>query len=274
MDKSAGAFCFLGFRQPFESGNLSVPMSPMPFSNPSAIAKILGDEGRTRVKICGLTRQGDAQAAADLGADALGLVFYAASPRAVSIAQAQEVIRDLSSGVTVVALFVNAAEPEIRAVLDKVRIDLLQFHGDETPQDCARYGVPYIKAVRMREGIDLFEIEKMYGSASGLLLDSYQCGVAGGTGVAFDWARVPQSVTKRLTKPIILAGGLTPDNVAGAIKQVRPYAVDVSGGVESVDAHGCASVAEGRMPGATKGIKDAAKMAAFIQGVNSANNDS
>ena len=231
-------------------------MNQMPFANTSASAKIPGDDGRTRVKICGLIRRDDALAAVDLGADALGLVFYAASPRAVSIAQAQEVIRELPSRVTVVALFVNAAESEIRAVLDSVRIDLLQFHGDETPQDCARYGVPYIKAVRMREDVDLFEIERVYGSASGLLLDSYQSGVAGGTGMAFDWTRVPKG-SKRLTKPIILAGGLAPDNVAGAIRQVRPYAVDVSGGVESA-----------------KGIKDAAKMAAFIQGVNSVNSNS
>ena len=245
----------------------------MPFINVSSHAEIPGDVSRTRVKICGLTKRDDALAAIDLGADAIGLVFYGGSPRAVSIVQAQNIVRGLAPlRVTVVALFVNAAETEIRAVLDSVRIDLLQFHGDETPQDCVRYGVPYIKAVRMREDVDLFEIERMYGSASGLLLDSYQSGVAGGTGVAFDWTRVPTG----LVKPIILAGGLTPDNVAEAIKQVRPYAVDVSGGVESADAHGCASVAGGRMPGATKGIKDAAKMAAFIQGVknaNSANSD-
>lgn len=241
------------------------------FTFPSA--NIPPDKDRTRVKICGLTRRDDAVAAVRLGADALGLVFYAASPRAVGITQAQEIVRDLPphtdvpvsreagcrerpSRVSVVALFVNATESEIRAVLGKVRIDLLQFHGDETPQDCMGYGVPYIKAVRMREDIDLFEIEKVYASASGLLLDSYQRGVAGGTGVAFDWARVHQSVTRRLTKPIILAGGLTPDNVAEAIRQVRPYAVDVSGGVESM-----------------KGMKDAAKMAAFMQGVNNAKNE-
>ena len=232
-------------------------MNPMPFANISANAKIPGDEARVRVKICGLTRRDDALAAVDLGADAIGLVFYAASPRAVNIAQAQDIVSGLArSRVTVVALFVNAAESEIRAVLDKVGIDLLQFHGDETPQDCARYGVPYIRAVRMRENVDLFEIERIYSGASGLLLDSYQSGVAGGTGVAFDWTRVSHHLIKDLTKPIILAGGLTPDNVAAAIKQVRPYAVDVSGGVES-----------------TKGIKDAAKMAAFIQGVKNANSD-
>ena len=221
-------------------------MNSMPFS------KIPGTERRTRVKICGLTRRDDALAAVGLGADALGLVFYAASPRAVSIAQAQDIVRELPSRVTVVGLFVNATAPEIHAVLDRVRIDLLQFHGDEAPQDCMQYGVPYIKAVRMREGVDLFEIERMYSSASGLLLDSYRAGIAGGTGVVFDWARVSQDVTRKLSKPIILAGGLTPDNVAEAIRQVRPYAVDVSGGVESA-----------------KGMKDAAKMAAFIQGVNS-----
>lgn len=231
-------------------------MTPMPFANNSVSIKIPGDnpctERRTRVKICGLTRWDDAVAAVSLGADAIGLVFYAASPRAVSIVQAQEIVRGLPPHVTVVGLFVNATAAEIRTVLDTVRIDLLQFHGGEMPQDCIRYGVPYIKAVRMREGVDLFEIEKVHSSASGLLLDSYQSGVAGGTGMAFDWARVPTG----LIKPIILAGGLTPDNVAGAIRQVRPYAVDVSGGVESA-----------------KGIKDAAKMAAFIQGVKNANSD-
>lgn len=250
--QNRGFVVLLYFRQPCGSVNLLILMNPMPFANISATAKISGDEGGTRVKICGLTRRDDALTALSLGADALGLVFYAASPRAVTIAQAQEVVRGLPPHVTVVGLFVNAAASEIQMILDNVRVDLLQFHGDETAQECAGYRVPYIKAVRMRADVDLFEIERVYGSASGLLLDTYQDGMAGGTGAVFDWARVPASVTKRLMKPIILAGGLTPGNVAGAIKQVRPYAVDVSGGVESA-----------------KGIKDAAKMAAFIQGVNS-----
>ena len=231
-------------------------MNSMPFTNISTHAKIPGDASRTRVKICGLTRRDDALAAIDLGADAIGLVFYGGSPRAVSIVQAQNIVRGLAPlRVTVVALFVNAAESEIRAVLDSVHIDLLQFHGDEAPQDCVRYGMPYIKAVLMREDVDLFEMERIYSSASGLLLDSYKDGVAGGTGVAFDWTRVSKE-PQRLTKPFILAGGLTPGNVAEAIKQVRPYAVDVSGGVELA-----------------KGIKDAAKMAAFIQGVKNVHGD-
>ncbi len=203
---------------------------------------------RVRVKICGITRCEDALAAVRLGADAIGLVFYASSPRAVTLAQAQEIVRALPPFVTVVGLFVDAPPEEIRAVLDGVRIDLLQFHGDETPGDCSGYGKPYIKAVRMQEGVDVAEITHRYADASGLLLDSYRAGVAGGTGETFDWARVPPDVDK----PIILAGGLTPENVADAIVQVRPYAVDVSGGVESA-----------------KGIKDAGKIAAFMRGVKS-----
>ncbi len=205
---------------------------------------------RVRVKICGITRCEDAFAAVGLGADAIGLVFYAPSPRAVVVTQAQEIVRALPPFVTVVGLFVDAPPEEIRAVLGSVRIDLLQFHGNETPGDCSGYGKPYIKALRMREGVDVAEIARCHEDASGLLLDSYRAGVAGGTGETFDWARVPPDVDK----PVILAGGLTPENVADAIVQVRPYAVDVSGGVESA-----------------KGIKDAGKIAAFMRGVKSAN---
>ena len=153
------------------------------------------------------------------------------------------------TGVTRFGLFVDAAEAEVRAVLDAVALDLLQFHGNETPQYCASFGRPYIKVVRMREGVDLATEVERYCAAQGLLLDTFQPGTPGGTGSAFDWGRVPQG----LAKPIILAGGLTADNVAAAVRRVRPYAVDVSGGVEQ-----------------TKGIKSAAKMAAFIRGVESA----
>ncbi len=203
---------------------------------------------RVRVKICGITRVEDALAAARLGADAVGLVFYDPSPRAVSIAQACAIVAALPPFVTAVGLFVDPAPATVRAVLDELPLGLLQFHGQETPSTCAVYGLPYIKALRMREGVDVAAAAARYDAAVGLLLDTYQPGLAGGTGATFDWQRVPAG----LDKPIILAGGLTPQNVAAAVKQVRPYAVDVSGGVE-----------------ADKGIKDAAKLAAFIRGVHS-----
>ncbi|QKT04597.1 phosphoribosylanthranilate isomerase [Ectothiorhodospiraceae bacterium 2226] len=207
---------------------------------------------RTRVKICGITRAEDAQAAARLGADAIGLVFFDPSPRAVSIEQARAAIRVLPPLMSVVGLFVDASAERVREVLDGVRIDLLQFHGAEAPAYCASFGVPYIKAVRMREDVDVAAEARRYsdarGSAArGLLLDTYSATTAGGTGTAFDWRRVPREAEL----PLILAGGLTPDNVAQAVRQVRPYAVDVSGGVE-----------------AAKGVKDAAKMAQFIEEVN------
>ncbi|MEW5756803.1 MAG: phosphoribosylanthranilate isomerase [Pseudomonadota bacterium] len=199
-----------------------------------------------RVKICGITRPEDALAAARAGADAIGLVFYAQSPRAVSIEQARAVLQVLPPFVTTVGLFVDAEPDRIEEVLAGVPLDLLQFHGDETPEQCERFHRPYLKVVRMRPGVDLAEYARRYHNARALLLDTYQPGVPGGTGESFDWGRVPVS----LDKPIVLAGGLTPGNVAAAITAVRPYAVDVSGGVESA-----------------KGIKDAAKMAAFIKEV-------
>ncbi|WP_041354825.1 phosphoribosylanthranilate isomerase [Nitrosococcus halophilus] len=205
---------------------------------------------RTRVKFCGITRREDAIHAARLGADAIGLVFYPKSPRAVSPQQACQIVRGLPPFVTVVGLFVNAAARYLHQVLDRVPIDILQFHGEESPEECNRYGRPYVKAIRMAEGVDLLGLEQAYGSASALLLDTYQIGVAGGTGQVFDWSRVPEG----LSKGIILAGGLTPENVAQAVMKVRPYAVDVSGGVEQ-----------------NKGVKDAAKMAAFMRGVDSVN---
>ena len=201
---------------------------------------------RTRVKICGITRPEDGQCAAELGVDAIGLVFYASSPRAVGIETAQAICKVLPPFVSKVGLFVNAPRAEIQQVLEKVPLDVLQFHGDEAPADCEGFGRPYIKALRMAAGIDVLTALKQFPGAAGILLDSYQAGVPGGTGHTFDWSRVPT----HLGQAVILAGGLNPQNVAMAIEQVRPYAVDVSGGVE-----------------ATKGIKDRDKMTAFMNEV-------
>ncbi|MGW8228195.1 MAG: phosphoribosylanthranilate isomerase [Gammaproteobacteria bacterium] len=201
---------------------------------------------RTRVKICGITRPEDGQCAAELGVDAIGLVFYASSPRAVGIETAQAICKVLPPFVSKVGLFVNAPRAEIQQVLEKVPLDVLQFHGDEAPADCEGFGRPYIKALRMAAGIDVLTALKQFPGAAGILLDSYQAGVPGGTGQTFDWSRVPT----HLGQAVILAGGLNPQNVAMAIEQVRPYAVDVSGGVE-----------------ATKGIKDRDKMTAFMNEV-------
>lgn len=203
---------------------------------------------RTRSKICGITRQEDGLEAARLGADAIGLVFYAKSPRAVNGKQAAEIVSVLPAFVTTVGLFVNPSPEEVEAVLADVSLDLLQFHGDESPAFCNQFKRPYIKAIRMRDDIDLAAELARYSTGRGLLLDTYQPGVPGGTGESFDWQRVP----KNLASKIILAGGLSANNVAEAIKQVQPYAVDVSGGVE-----------------ANKGIKDAEKMAAFMGEVRS-----
>ena len=207
---------------------------------------------RTRSKICGITRPEDALAVASQGADAIGLVFYPPSPRNVSIEQAQAVIAALPPFVTTVGLFVNADEAEIKGILDEVPLDLLQFHGNEEEAYCNSFGRPYFKAVRMADDVDLSVEAARYSSASALLLDSYQKGVPGGTGHAFDWARIPEG----LDKPIILAGGLGPENVEEAIRTVRPYAVDVSSGVE-----------------AAKGIKDADKIIAFMRGVERADGE-
>ena len=206
---------------------------------------------RTRIKICGITRVEDALEAVRLGADAIGLVFYPPSPRHVGIDQARMIVNRMPPFVTVVGLFVEPAGSEVRRVLQEVPLDLLQFHGDERASDCTGHGRPWIKAIRMRETVDLAEAEARYAEAAGLLLDTYQAGVPGGTGQTFDWGRIPRETASR----IILAGGLNPDNVEQAVRQVRPYAVDVSGGVE-----------------AAKGIKDADKMAAFIAGVKRGDN--
>ncbi|MCR8921719.1 phosphoribosylanthranilate isomerase [Dasania sp. GY-MA-18] len=205
---------------------------------------------RTRVKICGITSAADAQLAINAGADAIGLVFYAPSPRAVDIAQAQQICRSLPPFVTVVALLVNAEQAFVSELLSKVPVDLLQFHGDEPAAFCQQFGKPYLKAIRMRPELDLNACFNEYAAASAILLDAYRKGVPGGTGESFDWARIPAN----RPLPIVLAGGLEADNVAAAIAQVAPYAVDVSGGVE-----------------ASPGRKDGLKIAAFMQAVTAAN---
>jgi phosphoribosylanthranilate isomerase len=196
-----------------------------------------------RVKICGITRLQDLHAACDAGADALGFVFYEKSPRHLSIASAAALLRELPPFVQSVGLFVNAEPAFIESVLQAVPLDLLQFHGDETPADCARFGRPYIKAVRVNRETDLLKCAADFDAACGLLLDAWVPGVPGGTGERFDWTLIPTN----LPKPVILSGGLTPDNVAEALERVRPWAVDVSSGVE-----------------VSKGIKDAHKIAQFI----------
>ncbi len=201
---------------------------------------------RIRVKICGITRVEDALAAVNAGADAIGLVFYAASPRFVTIAQAQQIVAAIPPFVSVVGLFVNATTAEIESVLSQVRIDIVQFHGDESEHDCQQIKLPYYKAIRVKSDTNLLQCAVEFSGAKALLLDTYSEAAFGGTGQVFDWGLIPQN----LTKPVILAGGLVSENVALAIKQVRPYAVDVSGGVEI-----------------SKGIKDVAKIAAFMQAV-------
>ncbi|NOQ94892.1 MAG: phosphoribosylanthranilate isomerase [Methylophaga sp.] len=200
---------------------------------------------RTRVKICGITRRQDAEFAVEMGADALGLVFYAPSPRAVTVAQAQEIVAGLPPFISIVALFVDANVEDVQACLAALPIGVLQFHGDESPEYCEQFGHPYMKALRMREGIDLKSEVSRYSSASAILVDSYQPGVPGGTGQVFDW-----SLLTEINMPLVLAGGLKASNVAKAIEQVKPYAVDVSGGVEQA-----------------KGIKEKMKISDFMQEV-------
>lgn len=201
---------------------------------------------RTRVKICGITRPEDALAAAAAGADAIGLVFYASSPRAVSIEQAQAIVSVLPPFVTRVGLFVDATSEELDAVLDQVELDVLQFHGNETRAQCEAAGKEYMKAVRVQDTADIVAAVETYASASALLLDTYRPNMPGGTGLTFDWDKIPAN----LTKPFVLAGGLTADNVQSAVEAVKPYAVDVSGGVEIA-----------------KGIKSAERIHQFIEAV-------
>lgn len=205
-----------------------------------------------RSKICGITRIEDALAVVEAGADAIGLVFYGKSPRAVSVEQAAAILHALPPFVTTVGLFVDMPRDELQQLLQRLPLDLLQFHGDESPADCEGFGRPYIKALRVRPGEDVAAAMAPYTGARGILLDTFVEGVPGGTGASFDWSLVPEDAAK----PIILAGGLDSDNVARAIRQVRPYAVDVSGGVE-----------------ASKGIKDADKIRAFVRAVRDARCD-
>ena len=198
----------------------------------------------TRVKICGITSIEDGLHAAHAGADAIGLVFYAKSPRYVEVAAAAAIVRALPPFVTVVGLFVDALEDYVRAVLERVPLDVLQFHGQESPAYCARFGRSYLKAVRVRADTDLLQCAADYAAAQALLLDAYVPGVPGGTGERFDWSRIPLA----FPKPIVLSGGLAPDNVREAVAQVRPWAVDVSSGVE-----------------AGPGLKDPAKVSLFIE---------
>ena len=207
---------------------------------------------RTRVKMCGITRTDDALAAAALGVDAIGLVFYEKSPRHVDISQARVICQQLPAFVTTVALFLDADQALVTEVLDRVPVDMLQFHGSEDPAYCERFARPYIKALGMgslsQHG--LISQSKAYTHARGLLLDSHAEGAAGGTGEVFDWSSIPQ----QLNKPVILAGGITVSNVAEAISRVHPWAVDVSSGVEI-----------------EKGVKSVELMSAFMQEVNDAN---
>lgn len=203
---------------------------------------------RTRIKICGITRSEDARAAAEAGADAIGLVFYPPSPRCLSLEWAHELRKDLPPFVMPVALFVNPSAAEVTTVIERVRPGMLQFHGEETPVFCAQFGVPYIKACRVKPGVDLLEYLRPFSGAAGWLLDSH-VEEYGGIGERFDWSLVPAE----RSHPLILSGGLTRENVREAVRRVRPWAVDVSSGVESA-----------------KGIKDAARIAAFIAEVRHA----
>ncbi len=207
---------------------------------------------RTRVKICGITRIEDARASVLAGADAIGLVFYPKSSRFLSIHQAIEIVQAIPAFVTVVGLFKDARPSEIEAVLERVPLGLLQFHGDECPADCGAYAIPYIKAIGMFGNTNLQAYADTYADAAGLLLDSHAVGEAGGTGQTFDWSMLPDN----FDRPMILAGGLNPSNIAEAIHTANPYAVDLSSGVESAP-----------------GIKDADKIVVLMQEVRRADNE-
>ncbi len=216
---------------------------------------------RTRVKICGITRVEDGVAAAEAGADAIGLVLWPGPPRCVSFEQARAIVAALPAFVTVVALFVDPEPAAVRAALAQVPLDLLQFHGDEAPALCAGFARPYIKAVPVRPGIDLLQYAARFRAAHGLLFDAFQPGgMPGGTGTTFDWTRLPPQLTDPMSRRLILSGGLTPQNVAAAVRQLRPWAVDVSSGVEVTDADGKPR----------KGIKSATRIVEFIREVRGA----
>ncbi len=201
----------------------------------------------TRIKICGLTRAEDIAAVVHSGANAIGFVFYEKSPRYVTKQKAIELANLVPPFVSIVGLFVNAEPDFVNEILESVPLDLLQFHGDESPEYCRQFNRPYIKAIRVKAGVDLIQCASEFNGAKGLLLDAHVDGIPGGTGATFDWTLIPEA----LSLPVILSGGLDAQNVSPAIEQVSPYAVDVSSGVE-----------------ANKGIKDAEKIAAFINEVN------
>jgi len=199
---------------------------------------------RTRIKICGITRLEDAKASVRAGCDALGFVFYKESPRYIALDAFKVIVKELPPFVTKTGLFVNADPAEIEEAIQSGLVNVLQFHGDETPDFCRQFNFPYIKAVAVSSSVDLIQYAKDFHDAEALLLDAYHEHLKGGTGQTFDWNLIPQS----LSKPIVLAGGLHVDNVKEAIKKVKPYAVDVSGGVEE-----------------SKGIKNSLKIQAFIK---------
>ena len=199
---------------------------------------------RTRTKICGITRLEDAKASVHAGCDALGFVFYKESPRYIALDAFKVIVKELPPFVTKTGLFVNADPAEIEEAIQSGLVNVLQFHGDETPDFCRQFNFPYIKAVAVSSSVDLIQYAKDFHDAEALLLDAYHEHLKGGTGQTFDWNLIPQS----LSKPIVLAGGLNVDNVKEAIKKVKPYAVDVSGGVEE-----------------SKGIKNSLKIQAFIK---------
>jgi len=203
-------------------------------------------ERRTRVKICGIREAAHARVAAEAGADAIGFVFYGPSPRYVQAKEAAPIAASLPPYVSAVGLFVDAPEEDVRAVLERVPLDLLQFQGDETADFCARFGKPFVRAVRVAEGTDLLEYARRFSAAKALLLDAHAPGIPGGTGRMFDWSAIPPG----LPIPLILSGGLDAENVGRAVREVRPWAVDVSSGVES-----------------GRGVKDPRKIVEFIRSV-------
>lgn len=226
-------------------------------SGGSAAAFAASVGAHIRIKICGITRPEDGLAAAHAGADAIGLVFWAGSPRAVSRIQARTIVAALPPFVTVVGLFVDPSEDEVRETLASVALDLLQFHGDETAEFCRAFGRPYLKALAAAPGVDLLESLAPFEDAAGVLIDAPAVeGIPGGTGRTFDWSLLPS----RLPRPLVLSGGLHAGNVGEAIRHIRPWAVDVSSGVEARDAAGAP----------LKGIKDAVRIAAFVEEVRHA----
>ncbi|MFL2840326.1 MAG: phosphoribosylanthranilate isomerase [Pseudohongiellaceae bacterium] len=208
------------------------------------------NKSRTRIKICGITRIKDALSAIDCGVDALGLVFDEASPRYVSIEQAQDLVRSLPALVSKVGLFVDASPAEVRNIINKVSLDYLQFHGNEKEAFCTQFSKPYIKAIRIKPELDLLEIINKYRSAAGILIDTWHPSLAGGTGETFDWTLL-NNLPRKDIPVIILAGGLDQNNINSAVNLLKPYAVDVSSGVED-----------------SPGIKSPVKIQNFVNEVN------